>query len=326
MLFYLYFSIIILSFFLTYLIRIIALKKNVIDIPNERSSHTSPTPRGGGLAIVICWFLGLTILFFLDQIEDKLYYALISGVLLAAVSLLDDILSLTPVVRLLVQAITAFAALFFLEGFNLLDTNNILLTIFLWIVSFAGIIWFINLYNFLDGIDSYASLEAIFITFSLYLFIGNPILLVLIVSILGFLYWNLPKAKIFLGDVGSTQLGFILVVLSIYFHNKAEFNFIYWLMLSSLFWFDATLTLLRRWKNEESLSLPHRKHGYQRIVQAGFSHLKTNIWAISLNLIILFFIWISKYYQISPVYPFICNIALLFIINWRIDKKFPFPK
>jgi len=251
-----------LSFVLTFIIRLYALKFKIIDIPNKRSSHSIPTPRGGGLAIVICWYLGITILFATGQIADNLYFALMSGSILAIISLIDDVISLKPLVRLSAQLLSAILAIFLLK-------ENLIVIISAWTIStkfiliplfVIAIAWFINLYNFLDGIDGYASVEAISIAIIMYLFTGNVICIILIASVAGFLFWNWPKAKIFMGDVGSTQLGFILIVLGIYFNNEGQFDLILWIIITSPYWFDATLTLYRRWRNKEKLSQAHKKH------------------------------------------------------------------
>jgi len=315
----------IVAFSLTYLVRQLAIKRNIIDNPNERSSHSIPTPRGGGLAIVVTWYGGLTYFYFLGLIEQNLFFALISGFILAVVSLFDDILDLRPIVRIIAQGISAFGALYFLEGFNsfIFSYNGILF----WTLNvgiFIGIIWFINLYNFLDGIDAYASQEAILVAFGLYIVTGNQVLLLLIAAVLGFLVWNWPKAKIFMGDVGSTQLGFILIVLGIYFHNKFELNIINWLIITSLFWFDATYTLFRRWKNKEKLSQAHKKHAYQRLVQGGFSHLKVNILAISINIILILLTVLNFFFWGVSIVVFLFVIIFLFFIIKKIDKIFPF--
>lgn len=317
-----------LSLSLTYLIRHIAIKRNVIDIPNERSSHTIPTPRGGGLAIVISWFLGLSFLFVKNEINDNLFYALLSGCILAVVGIIDDIYSLPPKIRLISQLVTAILAVYFLNGFDLhvFQINNIILSTIINSIIIIGIVWFINLYNFLDGIDAYASLEGVFIALALFFFTSGLYLLVLVASILGFLIWNWPKAKIFMGDVGSTQLGFALVVIGIHLHNNLELNFLYWIMLTSVFWFDATYTLFRRWRNKEKLSQAHKKHAYQRLVQAGYSHLKTDVYSIVLNLIILGITLLAFRYS-EYVYAFLgLIILLLFLTVHRIDKLFPFKK
>ena len=315
----------IVSICLTYLVRIFALNKNIIDNPNERSSHSIPTPRGGGLAIVITWFGGLIYLYIDGLIEQNLFFALLSGIALAIVSLLDDILDLKPVIRLIAQGISAAAALIFLGGFqNFIYCHNPLL---FWIINlgiFMSIIWFINLFNFLDGIDAYASQETILVAIGLLIFTGNSTLALLIASVSGFLLWNWPKAKIFMGDVGSTQLGYILIVLGIYFHNKVELNIINWLILTSVFWFDASFTLFRRWKNNEKLSQAHKKHAYQRLVQGGYSHLKVNIYVIVFNIFLLSITILNYYILHHETLIFLIVIIILYFFNKQIDRIFPF--
>lgn len=294
-----------------------------MDIPNERSSHVLPTPRGGGLAIVITWYIGISIMFSFKMIDNRLYYALLSGILLAIVSLIDDVINLKPVFRLLAQVITTITAFIFLKGINPVNIsgNEINLWYLGYPITIIGMVWFINLFNFLDGIDAYASIEAIAVAIGLYIFTGNIISVILIASVLGFLIWNWPKAKIFMGDVGSTQLGFILVVLGIYFHNNQQFSIIHWVLLTSPFWFDATFTLFRRWKNKEKLSEAHKKHAYQRIVQAGFSHLKTDMYLIGINVIILLLIFISRKYEFIIIPLFVLIILFMYWLTRQVDKR-----
>lgn len=318
----------ILSFVLTYLIRHFALRHKILDIPNERSSHLIPTPRGGGLAIVIAWYSGITILFFLDYIKSDLYIALISGLLLAVISLIDDLFTLKPSIRFLTQMVTAIIAFIFLHGIDpvIISGLPIKSVYILYPVSIIGLVWFINLFNFLDGIDGYASLEALAISLAVFVFTHGQINLILIASVLGFLIWNWPKAKIFMGDIGSTQLGFILIVLGIYFHNTTDFTILQWIMLSSLFWFDATLTLFRRWRNKEKLTQAHRKHAYQRVVQSGFSHQRTIILSVFINLIIIVLVVLSRVYENLLIPLFLINMLFLYGITKLIDKKMPFQK
>lgn len=315
------------SFLLTYIVRKLAIKKNILDQVNERSSHTVPTPRGGGLAIVVCWFGALIYLFVRNQIELQLFMALISGIVLALVSWIDDILNLKPGIRLLAQAFSALGALYFLGGIKLLPDYNAQWLFWLTnLVVFIGIIWFINLYNFLDGIDGYASQEAILVSVGLILLSGQPLLWVLVAAVAGFLVWNWPKAKIFMGDVGSTQLGFILVVIGIYYHNSGSLVISNWLILTSLFWFDATFTLYRRWRNGEKLSVAHKKHGYQRLVQGGFSHLKVDLHAIVFNILLILIAYFNVSYLNSGIFVLCLVIIIMFIINTKIDKVFAFKK
>jgi len=315
----------IVSFLGTAIIRRAALNLNVVDIPTERSSHSIPTPRGGGIAIVISWYIGITILLILGYIELKLFLALISGVLLAITSLIDDLFSVKPYIRLVTQLITAILALFFLGGIEIGFTRDSeLLGFFILPLTILGIVWFINLFNFMDGIDAYSSLEAMFILAGMYLFIRDQILLVLFISLLGFLFWNWPKARIFMGDVGSTQLGFIIAVVGLDFHNTTDFKLVHWLMITSLFWFDATLTLFRRIIHREKLSRAHKKHAYQRIVQAGFSHLRTDIFALMINMFILILLILSFRFEILTIPAFLLILLLLYIITSIIDRKVPF--
>lgn len=304
----------------------IATKHSIVDVPNERSSHVIPTPRGGGLAIVVSWFTGITILFFTGNIESSLYFALISGVFLAIISLIDDIIDLSPFVRLLIQTITALVALYFLDGIASVNLSGLKISAPALLYPFAliGIVWFINLFNFLDGIDGYASLEAIAIAALMLIFSSDMINVILIACVAGFLFWNWPRAKIFMGDIGSTQLGFILVILGIYYHNTAQFSIIHWLMISSIFWFDATLTLFRRWKNKEKLSVAHRKHAYQRAVQSGLSHKNTILISLVVNIVIAGFIFISAKIDFLMGPLFIFNLLLLYLITRIIDGRVPF--
>lgn len=313
-----------LSFILTFFIKQIAARLSVIDIPNERSSHKTPTPRGGGLAIVITWYVGITILFFFNFVDNYLYYALLSGAILAIVSLIDDVIDLPPVLRLIAQIITAIAAFVLLNGIDSIQIFGYAMNIkfIVYPITIIGMVWFINLYNFLDGIDGYVSIEAILVSAILFIFSGNSILLILIACVLGFLIWNWPKAKIFMGDVGSTQLGFILIVLGIYFHNQQQFSIFHWLILTSPFWFDATFTLFRRWRNKEKLSQAHKKHAYQRIVQAGFSHLKTDLYLIIINIMILGLVYGAFHLPKFNLLFLLAAILFLYgIVRWVDQRK-----
>jgi len=317
-----------LSLFLTYLIKSVAYKHKIIDIPNERSLHNETTPKGGGLAIVICWYIGLSTLFFFGKIDRSLFLALLSGILLAIVSFIDDIIGLKPIFRLFIHFCTAIAAFYFLGTLRPLIMPGIEINYPLMIYPFAilGMVWFINLFNFMDGVDGFASIEAIIISAVLFAYSGSIVPVLLIACISGFLFWNWPKAKIFMGDVGSTQLGYILIVLGIHFHNDFKFSILNWIMLTSPFWFDATVTLYRRWRNGENLSLAHRKHAYQRLVQSGFSHGRVNLFLIAINVIIILMIILYRKRVVLqvPLY-FLCLLFLYFIIR-LIDKRFPFIK
>jgi UDP-N-acetylmuramyl pentapeptide phosphotransferase/UDP-N-acetylglucosamine-1-phosphate transferase len=314
-----YLGLFLLSFTLTYIIKEVAIKKSLVAEVNERSSHTTPTPHGGGIAIAFTWFSGITYLFFTNAIETPLYFALMFGLILSIVSYIDDLIELSPKIRLFTQALVAFLGLYALGGFEQLNLffltleNQFITNIF----AFFMIVWFINLYNFLDGIDGYAGSETLFLAFAAFVFFGGAHFIVLGVSVLGFLVWNWHKAKIFMGDVSSTLLGYNVAIFTIYYANEESLNFWIWIVLFSLFWFDATLTLLRRYINGEKLSQAHKKHAYQRLVQSGWAHDKVVFASILLNSVLLLLIYILPSLWIAFVITFI----ILYLVVRFIDSK-----
>ncbi|MFY9070851.1 glycosyltransferase family 4 protein [Aliarcobacter butzleri] len=314
-----YLILLIFSFLLTYFIKNYMIKKSLVASVNERSSHTVPTPHGGGIAIAITWFIGLFYLYFIGQIENNLFYALLFGAVISIVSFFDDIYELSPKLRLIIQAIVAIGGLYFLGGFETLtfgifDIQN---SIFTNIFAFFMIIWFINLYNFLDGINGYAGSEAIFLAVAGFILFGGNHFLVLAVAVLGFLYWNWNKAKIFMGDVGSTLLGYNIAIFTIYYANQEPTNFWIWIILFGVYWFDATLTLIRRKLNKERLSQAHKKHAYQRLTQVGWSHYKVTNYSIVLNILLFAIV-----YFISNIFvAFLFSFVVLVLSMKFIDSK-----
>ena len=305
-----------------------AIRNKMTVVPNERSLHDIPTPKGGGIAITLTWYIGISVLYFAGIVERNLYFALLGGIMLAVVSLIDDIKGLKPIIRLIVHFITAIFAFYFLNGLRplVMPQLNINYDFFVYPIVIIGMVWFINLFNFMDGVDGFASVEVITISCVLFIMSWNIIAILLIVCVTGFLCWNWPKAKIFMGDVGSTQLGFILVVLGIYFHNSLEFSILNWIMLTSPFWFDATLTLFRRLRNKEKLSEAHRKHAYQRIVQAGFTHEMVNFFLILINLFIIILIIFYREIKILQIPIFVFSLLIFYLITRTVDRKIPFQK
>lgn len=314
-----YIILLLISFLLTYFIKNFMIKKSFVASVNERSSHTVPTPHGGGIAIAITWFIGLFYLYFIGQIENNLFYALLFGTVISIVSFFDDIYELSPKLRLIIQAIVAIGGLYFLGGFETLtfEIFDIQNPIFTNIFAFFMIIWFINLYNFLDGINGYAGSEALFLAVAGFILFGGNHFLVLAVAVLGFLYWNWNKAKIFMGDVGSTLLGYNVAIFTIYYANQEPTNFWIWIILFSVYWFDATLTLIRRKLNKERLSLAHKKHAYQRLTQAGWSHYKVTNYSIGLNILLFAIV-----YFISNIFvAFLLAFVVLVLSMKFIDSK-----
>lgn len=314
-----------LSSLLTLFLIKMAIKKNIYDIPNNRSLHKIPTPRGGGLAVAITWYLGVIYLFIISSIDECLFYALLCGLPLSIIGFSDDILNLRPLIRFIAQIICSGLALYFLGGLKSFSifTTDLELYVFNILVFFA-ILWSINLFNFLDGIDGYIGSEIVFIGVASFALSGDQLGLLLSASTLGFLIWNWPKAKIFMGDVGSTFLGFTVAILAIYHQNNHIISIWVWLILTSVFWFDATVTLFRRIINKEKLSEAHRKHVYQRAVQSGFSHKQTTVGAMFCNLIGFGLAWTAHQYSEYSIIILSFDLVLLFCVMKYIDKKMPF--
>ena len=307
------------SFLLTYLIKYYAIKKSLFDIPNQRSSHTIPTPHGGGIAIAMTWFIGLTYLYYTHDIDNRLYNALMTGLIISAVSYLDDLYELSAKLRIIVQSFSALLGLYFIGGFETLDLGLFTISnqIFTNIFAFFLIVWFINLYNFLDSIDGYAGSEAIFLAISGFVLYGDTHFLILISAVFGFLIWNWHKAKIFMGDVGSTLLGYNVAIFTLYYANETSQNFWIWIILFGVFWFDATITLFRRYKNREKLSQAHKKHAYQRLYQSDWSHSKIVLFSVAINIILLGIV-----YALPNVFiAFFIAIILLYCIMRFIDSQ-----
>lgn len=256
------------------------------------------------------------VFYFRESIDTQLFDALLCGIPIAFIGLIDDIVTLSSKIRFLIQSISACMALYFLGGVTHIDF--ILFELQGWwlnIIAFFAMVWLTNLYNFLDGIDGYAGSEAVMVGSGFFLLFHNPLGLVIVAASLGFLIFNWHKASIFMGDIGSTTLGFIFAVFV--FHDTGHGGIYVWLVLLSLFWFDATLTLIRRYFNGERISQAHKKHAYQRLVQSDWGHDKVVGAALLFNLIFLGLL----YYGVNVLVVFVLNIISLFAIVKFIDSR-----
>lgn len=250
-----------------------------LDKPNDRSLHSTPVPRLGGIGIWSGVAVGAIIAYsMLEQILS--IYFLVATILLFAVALLDDRKTLPPWMRLLAQFFAAALAVF---GAKLYVSWEVAV----WIWPYVGmlvLLWGINLYNFMDGIDGFAGMTAVIGFFALAILglLHEQISFLILCSLLiaasaGFLYFNFPPAKIFMGDSGSTVMGFAMVVVSITGWKQGIYPFWIPLVIFSPFWVDATATLLTRLYRREKVWLPHRQHFYQRCVLAGYSHKQVTL-------------------------------------------------
>lgn len=269
------------------------LGRKLLDIPNERSSHTTPTPRGGGVAIVAATFIALLTAYPLELSNQSTLCLLAPGLLMALVGVSDDLITLNIRIRLLIQ----LAAASLITGIALYHTQELSsMTPLLGIAAIVGIVWLTNLYNFMDGINGLAAFQAIFVCGSMSILFyfqkahleTIPFMLTLGSASLGFLYWNFPRAKLFMGDAGSLFIGITFATLMVW-TSRNDLNIAYsWLVILAAFIADASYTLIFRLTTGQKFYLPHRSHFYQKTAMRLDSHTKATLLIMSFNILWLF--------------------------------------
>lgn len=314
-----------------------SLRRDLLDIPNERSSHTEPVPRGGG--VVICLVSILTFLIFSTVSGEVFYWTYFAGALIVAIiSLVDDIKPISPLLRLLFHSLAAGLIVFELGGFErfLLPFYGIVYTGFFGkILAFLWIIWLINAYNFMDGIDGIAAVQAVTAGFGWCLtgyvfglpsigFLGG----LLAVSSLGFLMLNWQPAKIFMGDVGSAFLGYSFAVIPLLCLKRIESPVVEgifpWIAVTMVwfFVFDSGVTFIRRLVRGEKVWEAHRQHIYQQLVISGFSHaFITVIYGLASLLVVGALVLALNYSLVfdRTVVSLVIIETILLLLFWKIN-------
>ena len=325
-------SLAVLAWFLTALLRRYALARSLLDVPNARSSHSLPTPRGGGVAIVVAFLAGLCLAFFAGLgIAAELFYALLgAGLGIALLGFLDDHGHIAARWRLLGHFLAAAWALYWLGGLPPLAVFGGLLQLS-WIghvLAAFYLVWLLNLYNFMDGIDGIASVETICVCLGgaiLYALLETSLLtdlplLMLAAAVLGFLLWNFPPARIFMGDAGSGFLGIVLGVLSLQAAWTNPLLLWAWLILLGVFIVDATLTLLRRLLRGEKVYEAHRSHAYQYAARRFGRHLPVTMAVAALNLVwLLPLAMLVALGGLDGLLGVLVAYAPLVVLAWRFD-------
>lgn len=311
---------------MTFLILTIAKKNELYDIPNERSSHEVPTPRGGGLAIVLV-FVVLVILYSLINFTNTHINIIIGFLLVGIFGLLDDRFNLSPRVRFIIQLVSIIIVIYSIgipskiNLFGLEESNKY----FVMIISVFSVLWMTNLFNFMDGIDGLASIEAISILSGIFLlnyFYYSKIILIpifLLAAILGFLIWNWHPAKIFMGDVGSSSLGFLFGIWALYSESLFNMDFTSFHLLIIVFTLDATVTLFRRLFSGQKIIQAHKLHFYQRAVQSGWKHSKVSIITGILNIFAVtgVFVYIKGEILFGSIIAIVPIIIFFFVVEKR---------
>ena len=299
-----------LAFMGTGLVRRFAIARDLMDVPNARSSHSIATPRGGGLAIVGAFMVAVLALSTLGELDAGMFRALlIGGAAIAWVGYLDDRRPLPARVRLCVHFAAALFAIYSLGGLPDLQVGQSTVSFgaFGYLLGALGVVWVLNLFNFMDGIDGIAASEGVFIG------LGGALLavlagvvsgatvgasLALAAACGGFLVWNWPPARIFMGDVGSGFIGFAVAVLTMAAGREYPVAMLVWLILGGVFFVDATITLVRRVARRERASEAHRSHAYQWLSRRWGNHKR-----VTLSVIVLNVLWLLPCAMLATFHP-----------------------
>jgi len=267
-----------------------------MDIPNERSSHITPTPRGGGIAFVTTSLIGFLLLLLNDALNATELFALCcAGSIVAIAGHLDDRQKISgATVRLVLHAISAVILIIGvgipseLALFDQTVNTGIIGSI----LGVVYLVWLLNLFNFMDGTDGIAASEAIFVVLA-GAFLSYHVLsdanhsaaaITLAASTFGFILYNWSPAKIFMGDVGSGFLGIVIGGLSLIAANQDRELLWVWIILLAAFVSDATVTLIRRLLRKQKPHVAHRSHAYQHLAIGLNSHAKVALLVLAVNI------------------------------------------
>ena len=266
--------------------------RRLLDFPNERSSHDKPVPRGGGIAVLLTFAAGIAVLSVAGIIESRLIIAMAGGGLIGLIGAVDDVRHVRPSIRLLIHAVAAGWALSWLGGIpgTLLPGVPLVLHN---ILGLLCIVWLVNLYNFMDGIDGIAGIEAVTVSLGgllLHVAYGSgdagwSVPALLLACVAGFLVWNFPSGRVFLGDSGSGFLGFMMAFFCIYAAHVEPALFWAWIILLGVFIADSGVTLARRTGRRERLHEAHRSHAYQHAARKYGAHAPVSLAVGAINVL-----------------------------------------
>ena len=322
----------VIGYSLTAWIRAFALRKSILDIPNPRSSHVVATPRGGGLAFVAVFLLAVLLFIWLFPASRNLWFALLGGgFLVGGVGWMDDRKGLSSWLRLFLYGLAIVWAVYWVGGLPQVQTGIGAIRFGLlgygvaWFVTFT----FVNLYNFMDGIDGLAAGEGLVVSLAaggILAIAGDWHLAiacwVLTAGLGGFLRWNWPPAKIFMGDVGSNFLGFVFCVLAIASENRGSVPVLIWVVLLSVFWVDGVATLTKRLLHGKPPYEAHREHAYQRAVQRGYSHQQVTMTILLINVVLAGFGFLVWHWPVALL-PVVFLVGGSLLVLWWYFSRLP---
>ncbi|RLA56357.1 MAG: glycosyl transferase [Gammaproteobacteria bacterium] len=308
---------------------LLARRWQILDTPNERSSHQQPTPHGGGVPMLLAFAAGLLLAASWRGAWDGGFITLaLAALFLMLLGVIDDLRGLSVRLRF-----TVYGLLCLLVAATLLSpvlVDSIVRGGVLVVLAATAMLWSLNLYNFMDGIDGIAAIQCIVACCGAALLAwgaggdGSYALfcLLLAASHLGFLLWNWPPARLFMGDAGSIPTGFLLAGLALLGAVQGQLNPLCWLVLLAVFVTDASWTLVWRIVSGQRFTQPHRLHAYQRLSRHRGSHLELDILLLSLNALWLTpLAWVV---QTWPDYGFLLVILAYLPLLWGMAKTAKF--
>ncbi|MDH5572602.1 MAG: glycosyltransferase family 4 protein [Gammaproteobacteria bacterium] len=306
----------------------------MLDLPNERSLHTRPVNRTGGIGILLGIVLTCLLVFVIESMPEN-FLAIMAGLfMVAGISLIDDKRGVSIKIRLLIHILAGFVLVS--QGgflFNHFELPYILIEIPNWLAylfTLLFIIWSINLYNFMDGMDGLAAGMAV-IGFGAFALLGlikgayffTLISAIIAMSNLGFLLYNFPPAKIFMGDTGSSVLGYLMAALILWADTAGIFPLWVGFLVFSPFILDATWTLLRRAVAKEKVWEAHRTHLYQRLVLSGWGHRRTVLYEYAVMMVCAVGSFMAVYFDsnILSVGMFFVLFITYLLLLLKVSKK-----
>ncbi|MEQ8407500.1 MAG: glycosyltransferase family 4 protein [Gammaproteobacteria bacterium] len=308
----------------TGLFRQLALKVQLLDRPTSRSAHVQPVPVGGGLIIVLL-FGAAAVYFHLSGLlaYNQLMIAM-AALFIGGVGMLDDFWSLHVAWRVPLQTLAAVWVVAWLGGVGPINMGGVILgnQLILSILAVLALLWLLNLYNFMDGIDGLAGSELLFVTFlsfSLVINSGDQVVSALSATLFsagaGFLVWNWPPAKLFMGDVGSSFIGFSLGILALFSMQTGSLSVWTWVILLAVFIADASVTLARRYQRGEKWYEGHASHAYQHAARHYKSHRRVTITITGINCLWLApLAWCSVNWSEAAMYIAVLALAPLVVL------------
>ncbi len=310
-----------------------AVAHDLLDRPNDRSSHTVATPRGGGVGLVGATVAVSALGAANGWLDWPLMLAMLSGGgAVAVVGWLDDRYGLPPVGRLAVHLGAACTAVGLLGPVTRLEVGaeSWFLGSLGWPLSVLAIAWMINAYNFMDGIDGIAGSGAVVgagLSALFFITHGGGSLAFLAATVAastaGFLVWNWAPAKIFLGDVGSGFLGFAVALIGLAANQRGAVPAILWGLLFGVFLFDATVTLVRRLLRHDRVYEAHRSHAYQRAVQSGLTHARVTSITVAADVALAMLVWTALEWPRLAVECLVAGVLLLAILYGLVEHRLP---